>query len=610
MLNEIQALLNPSCGICTDMDLYYRADPQSVRFDFEKKILYIEEDSIVTTDTYFNLFSYSKWEKYTDVTSVDLELEIEGNATISFVKSALSDGKIVDSIVDSKLVSAQDRKKVRLHFEFALEQNDGIAYLKIMAGPGGALFYGGSYLADDVVQLTSVHIALVICTYKREKYVYNNLHLLKKMSKEDKGDIRFEVYIVDNGHTLEETDFDGTTFHLLRNKNAGGASGFTRGIITALERHDFTHIILMDDDALMDPEVVKRTYTFLQRIKPQYKNHFIGGATLRLDQKNLQLESGAIWNNNVLINLKRGLNFSNRIDLLLNDREESISYNSWVFCGIPCSAISLEDLPLPLFVRGDDMEYGMRHRNGIIALNGIGLWHAPVDGRYSFSMNYYMLRNQLVLNALYDKDFDAKKAAKMLMNKVLREIAYFRYENIELFLCAYKDFLQGVDFFLLHDGEALHKEIMQLCPKMYDFNELEKMGYPFSYFKLSITMGEGESLGWKKVARKLLCNGYLVPQFLKRRGPLENYAVVDLFYARTNNFYRRDCVLQIDSFGKKGVITRRSMKKALYGLCRTFALCHQMCVGAFDRAVASYQKDSNKLTNVKFWKHYLEILED
>ena len=67
------------------------------------------------------------------------------------------------------------------------------------------------------------------------------------------------------------------------NKNAGGAGGFTRTIIETKkqeEENGLTHILLMDDDVVMQPESIYRTYKILTLLKEEYKDAFIGGECL------------------------------------------------------------------------------------------------------------------------------------------------------------------------------------------------------------------------------------------------------------------------------------------------------------------------------------------
>lgn len=602
---KLQRFSRPTTEICSMLEMYFTCNA-SVEYDYKTGVFKLEEEGVLSSDSYFNSFSYSKWSKYTKISHVDLEVKIKGNAKLYLIKSILCGENVQESIVDYASIDSDEEVMEVLHFDFSKEQFDGIVYLKIVA-KDDTEFYEACYCTNTNIEPENISFAVVMCTYKREQYLYNNIRSIKQFQQDHSADLNFDVFIIDNGNTLDSLFFEEDYLHLIPNKNVGGAGGFTRGIIESLKANAFTHIILMDDDVLFDPNILEITKTFLSFIKPAYSEYFLGGATLRMDLQNIQLESGAIWNNNILINLKRGLRLDQKFNLLSNEVEESKSYTSWVYCCIPCKAISENDLPLPLFVRGDDMEFGIRHDKGVISLNGIGVWHAPVDGRYSYSMNYYTTRNALVLNALYDKNYTAKNAAKQLLTDVVREISFFRYENVDLILQAYEDFLGGVDFFLNTDGEQWHQKIMKLCPQLYSYEELEKQGYPFSLLKYHRALDEGESTGIRRLIRKASLNGYIFPTFLRKKGQLENFAVTDLFYAKANNFYRRNCVVQMDYFGKRGVVTRRSHKKAIIGLFRAIWMRHRLRFGGYAKASSSYQTEISKLHTLSFWKSYLNI---
>ena len=78
----------------------------------------------------------------------------------------------------------------------------------------------------------------------------------------------------------------------------GGAGGFTRDLIEILEHNDIfqiTHILLMDDDIVIEPESLVRTFMLLCLLREEYLDAFIGGAMLRLDRQYIQVEAGAVW---------------------------------------------------------------------------------------------------------------------------------------------------------------------------------------------------------------------------------------------------------------------------------------------------------------------------
>lgn len=51
-----------------------------------------------------------------------------------------------------------------------------------------------------------------------------------------------------------------------------------------------THVLLMDDDVLILPESIKRTYALLKVLKPLYHNCFVSGAMLYYENMSTQHE--------------------------------------------------------------------------------------------------------------------------------------------------------------------------------------------------------------------------------------------------------------------------------------------------------------------------------
>ena len=151
--------------------------------------------------------------------------------------------------------------------------------------------------------------------------------------------------------------------------------------------HGITHALLMDDDITIDTESIEKTYTILSLLKDEYADAFIGGAMLRIDKPNMQVESGASWNAGDLISNKANLNMNVTWDCLFNEIEEYTEFNAWWYCCFPMDVVSEENLPLPIFIRGDDLEYGLRNMKHLILMNGICVWHEPFENKYSSFWN-------------------------------------------------------------------------------------------------------------------------------------------------------------------------------------------------------------------------------
>lgn len=599
-MNILQKVYFKQNDICNLDDMYIRTSGKVLLEEDGGRTIYcLQKQAKIATNTYFNYFTSSKWLKYTKITNFFLELDAKGKFILKIIYSFLEDNDVKCDVVKVCNINNSKREKVVIKHDFKLDPFEGMYYFELEALENNSVFYDAMYLTD-IDSLNEVHIGIVMCTYKREKFIKRNLGIIEGLSNDILS--RLDMYIVDNAHTLSQELIINNNIHLIQNKNTGGAGGFTRGIIEVLEkRPDITHVLLMDDDILLNTIALERTICYLTFLKKEHSDLFIGGATLSLSKKNVQLEAGATWNSGVLYNLKAGFDLEKDKSLLLNNMEESFSYNSWVYLCIPVIKISLDNLPLPVFVRGDDMEYGMRLIDNLLLTNGIGVWHVPVHNKYSGFMTYYVLRNILLLNALYDKTFGKKEAIKLLVKSVIRETMYFRYDNVTLLFKAYEDFLGGINFFLNTDGEKLHKEIMEACNKLLSYKDLEKNGYPFIYGKYTQGLLHAKENKIKKVIRLGTLNGYLIPSFIFNKG---KFNIVEFTAARPIDFYGYKYVLQVDLTTQKGCVTKKSINMLLKITCQLLKMCSCILL-KYNNATSDYKSNIHKLQNVQFWKQYL-----
>ena len=86
------------------------------------------------------------------------------------------------------------------------------------------------------------------------------------------------MLISDNAKTLDPEKIIGDTpyIQINPNRNVGGVGGFTRGIIEAMKMQsskDISHVLLMDDDAVIQPHSLEVNYVFLSLLKEEYKDY-------------------------------------------------------------------------------------------------------------------------------------------------------------------------------------------------------------------------------------------------------------------------------------------------------------------------------------------------
>ena len=258
------------------------------------------------------------------------------------------------------------------------------------------------------------------------------------------------------------------------------------------------------------------------------------------------------------------------------------------------SVVREDNLPLPIFIRGDDLEYGLRNMKHLLLMNGICVWHEPFENKYSSFLEYYIIRNLLYDNALHCPDFSKWQFLKRLYGSVVRQLYYYRYQNVELIFRGVNDFFKGVDFLRETDGEKLHQEIMAAGYKARPVEELEM---PFDYPAYERSFRENDRR-LHKLIRMVTFNGLLLPA--KRNN------VVSMAQCRPVNFYRAKRVFQYDVTSKRAFVTEKSIKKSLRCLFQLIPVTFKVLF-QFEQAKESFRCDAQALMTEQSWSQYLEL---
>jgi len=594
---KLQNMRMPQAGLCTQQDMYFRINKR-VHMTHCNQALSFREYGIVWLDTYFNGFSIEKWKKYTVVEQISVTLFLKGKFEIGLYSKEKIHNLIAEKALSITAFDSDALTSVTLPFQSYEEK--GMYFVRLEARSEGAEFWGGYYSSDiPEEQLWPVDIAVNICTFRREAFVKRNLDILKHSILENPEHEMFQhlqIFISDNGKTLDIPALSSEQVHIVPNKNVGGVGGFTRGLLEIMHCPNYhaTHVLFMDDDILIEPEALYRTYAILRCRKQKYEDLFIGGAMLRLDQQNIQVEAGAAWNGGNLQSRKSGVDLNTVDGCLYNETEEYVEFNAWWYCCTPMSVVREDNLPLPIFIRGDDLEYGLRNMKHLMLLNGICVWHEPFENKYSSFLSYYILRNLLYDNALHCPGYSKWKFLKRLYGEVIRELFYYRYQNVELIFRGVNDFFQGTEFLKDTDAERLHQEIMAVGYKARPVEELEM---PFDYGTYERSFQEGDD-GLHKIIRILTLNGLLLPA---RRD-----AIVSMVFCRPVNCYRAKRVLFYDVTNKKAFAVEKSIRKTFLYLSRLSGITWKILF-SFKNAMKRFRKEVHGLTATKSWREYLNL---
>ena len=579
---------------------YDNAALRRAYYDPETRALHLASWQRAGFDTYFNCFSVGKWKKYTRLDNLKLRIELKGSFQVTVLHMYSMYTEPFEHAFCERVCRASDRTA----FEFDIPINSlegGIVCFRLYALEGADnVFYGGGYVTDvDEASLNPVDIAIDTCTFRRERYIMRNVALMNRDIIDDpKNPVHghLDIFISDNGQTLDVDAMQSDRVHIFPNRNVGGAGGFTRGMIEILDimpERSFTHVLVMDDDVLINTDAIVRTYRLLQFLKPECIGKTVAGAMLRLDNRSMQHECGGWWDGFCVHNDKTKLDLKRIENILFNEKEDMANYNAWWYSCIPASKISNDNLPLPIFIRYDDVEFGLRTGSDIIAMSGICLWHEPFEYRFSASSQYYEIRNEMIVNALHMPGFGFKQAREVLRYSVKVNIGRYRYSDCKLAFKAMEDFCKGPEFLLNTDGEALHKEIMLIGDRFQPLKEL-----PVRFDENEYIKSQRMEKPSKKRLRMLTLNRHL----LRRKGD----SVVDAAMNGVKDFAGKKRVLNYDVGGHRGFVTeynRKRLMETLRGYRRTVKLMK----AKYPKACEAWRQAMPTLTSRAFWDGYLGL---
>ena len=436
-------------------ELYFHGNANCER---ESELL-LKPKQIVTLDTYFNAFFYNAYQEYTDVNDVCVRTVSTGRLRIALI--ALGKG----GKRELATVEAFGDHVETIFPVVSLDElpTDGMLFVEFKAQTE-TIIHSGTYEAD-IKQRNAVRIAVVICTYHREEYIVRNLEQIRR-NLWDIGETGVsdaaDCFVIDNGGSLKIEQNEH--IQVLTNKNYGGSGGFTRGIIEAYRCGDkYSHVLLMDDDISFEPEIMARTIRFLQVASISKKPLCIGGQMLLEGKPTVQYEAGGNFINSRVQSVGQGMDLARPEMLLKNTALQGQTYQAWWYCCFPISEVDRIGLPLPLFIKCDDIEYGLRMCPQLILMNGIGVWHKDFTEKISPHLEYYIKRNELVVSALHDKKNKLRTALAKMLRACGKAALIGDTRNIDFILRAYDDFLKGPAFFGQTDEEELNVRLLKQC---------------------------------------------------------------------------------------------------------------------------------------------------
>ena len=549
----------------TEPLLYVRSSGE-VQFSDSTAILHLGAE--LSFDTSFGVFAAGRWRRLTTIESLAAVIYATGSGRIEIigVETKFFGTKFAEKIVASTGIAPGGKTIVDV--SNFLDEKYGSFYVRVSAEQTDVVISRAEWTTTtDVAR--AIKLSLSITTFNRQDYVKPTvakvLHLEKSVETLQ-GNLR--VLVVDNARNIEFDVEKGAPLTVVQNPNLGGAGGFARGIIDLRNEGWSTHILLMDDDINLEPDAIVRTFALFSFARDE--KLCVHGAMLSEERAWMQFEAGSKYRWRSLYPLRaigREDDLRERKLALRDAREKKFAYTAWWYTAFPVSIT--RDNPLPIFVRGDDVSYGLLHTGKhSVTLNGVIVWHADFGLKNNPSSLFYEKRNFAIIDTLVFDRHHWWHLARRFIALSFRNLFSMRYASVEYMIRGVRAYLQGPAALMATDHSALHDDLRKVS---------EEKPAPLSPELAAVKITRPRIKPIRLIGFALavpLVGGYILPKALRRdvlkTAPIDSRAV-GLATRYNRILYRHDRL-------PEGFVVERDSR-------RFFALLREVCVVTKDIAL-------------------------
>lgn len=416
--------------------------------------------------SYFNAFPASYWQRWTVVDAVQLELHTEGPGTVIVYRS---NAKGVQQRVDSRSVSGASE----VVFDLPLKSftDGGWYWFDLIASAEDLTLVRGSW-STHAEPVTQGKLSLGMTTYNKPDYCVATLANISE--NPDLVNVIDRIFLVDQGtqKVRDEAGFDavatelGDQLQLIEQANIGGSGGFARSMSETLEREDTDFLLLLDDDVEFETESALRALQFSRFSRSPV---IVGGHMFDLLDKPV-IHAWAetvrpepfMWGPSFEEQHRHDFRKRNLRQTKWMHARLDADYNGWWMCLIPKQVIAEIGLSLPVFIKWDDAEYGLRAKAAgyrTVSLPGVALWHVSwLDKDDSQDWQaFFHTRNRIIAGLLHSQ---FPRSGRLLQNSSrqdLKKLLNMQYYATQLAVDGMRSVLDG--------PHGLHDNISQDMPR-------------------------------------------------------------------------------------------------------------------------------------------------
>ncbi|MCS4490129.1 glycosyltransferase [Corynebacterium sp. ES2794-CONJ1] len=481
--NQLQRFLLPHIGEPSDVRKLYileHEDNLEKPRWHDRSSLTIPAASELSFLTYFNAFPASYWRRWSQLDTVILKVDITGTARINIYRSkpdgtrlSISNKLVTDDVAEFELSLAPFEVGGWLWWDITTDTDVTINEAGWYAphAPRAQILPDGTTVGPFEARVT-----VGIPTFNRPTDAVAALQALASDAEVD--GVIDAVIMPDQGtkHPADEPGYQdavehfGDRFFEFRQGNLGGSGGYSRIMYEALGdgaagAKKSPYILYMDDDIAIEPDSILRA---LQAARYAKRPILVGGQMLNLQERSHLHSMGEVIDRSTFMWTKAPhVHYDHNFDEhplsdrgAVDDKPDAqhsrdlhrridVDYNGWWMCMIPRLVAEEIGQPLPLFIKWDDAEYGLRAgRHGFPTATwpGIAIWHmawSDKDDAIDWQA-YFHLRNRLIVAALnHDGPIDG--LLRSMHKALVKHLLCLEYSTAAIQIEAIDDFLAGPD---------------------------------------------------------------------------------------------------------------------------------------------------------------------
>ncbi|TCJ22444.1 glycosyltransferase [Nocardioides jejuensis] len=417
----------------------------------------IREGQELSFGSYFNGFAAGYWRRWTIVDAVRLDVTLTGPGAHVIVYRSMANGR--SQKVDDAVIEGAGETTVSFDLTLVPFQDGGWYWFDVITGEGDAVLSGATWSAEVPEDRVAPRSATVgITTMNRPDFC---AALLESLGADaDVLGLLDEVLVMEQGtkKVADDAGFPAAEkalqgkLRVIEQANLGGSGGFARAQLETLRAGKSAYVLFLDDDIICEPESILRAVTFGDLAR---RPTIVGGHMFSIYSRSRLHSFGEIinryrfwWHSAPTVHPDWDFGARNLRSTRWLHKRIDVDFNPWFMCLIPVEVVERIGLGLPLFIKWDDSEYGVRAQAAgfpTVSMPGAAVWHVPwTDKNDALDWQAYFHQRNRFVAALLHSPF--KRGGRMVTESFQHQVMHLmsmQYSVVEMRHQALLDVLDG-----------------------------------------------------------------------------------------------------------------------------------------------------------------------